>query len=394
MREATVTKKNANTTTQSAATARMPMPPTAPKTCGTRISTSCDRDDTDADEAQRQIVVGSQRRLLIAADALTELCRADAKTADHHRNAAYQRDDAGGRHGAGTDVAHVARPDLARRHVVDELHGLGKERHGLRVAPVGDRRNNDQPGQQAAADHDGGNARPEDVADTEQRGRQVHADFALFQERNLQVHVAGYDAQPGGQELEQRATGETVEHEARTTAADLVGDEHFGARGAFGIGQLAVLPFDQEASQRDHEQDAQQAAAHRQQRHLQQLRRHAPHEQRRQREDHAARQRARGRPGGLRDIGFEDRAADADARQRTKHGDGHYGHRDRRADGQAGAQPEVGICGTENDAEQNAETDRLQRELGRRFMRVDERIVLVALGDRYIGFLAQSFFSH
>jgi hypothetical protein len=44
MRDATVTKKNANITTHSAATARMPTPPTAPKTWGTKISTMAIRD--------------------------------------------------------------------------------------------------------------------------------------------------------------------------------------------------------------------------------------------------------------------------------------------------------------------------------------------------------------
>ncbi len=40
MREATVTKKKANTTTQRAAARRMGTPPTAPNTCGTRTRTA------------------------------------------------------------------------------------------------------------------------------------------------------------------------------------------------------------------------------------------------------------------------------------------------------------------------------------------------------------------
>ena len=54
-----------------------------------------------------------------------------------------------------------------------------------------------------------------------------------------------------------------------------------------------------------------------------------PHmNKRRQREDDSAGQRTRCGPGRLRDVGFEDRTANAEFGKHTKHGDGHDRYRD------------------------------------------------------------------
>jgi hypothetical protein len=71
------------------------------------------------------------------------------------------------------------------------------------------------------------------------------------------------------------------------------------------------------------------------------------------------------RAGKLRDIGLQDRAPDANARECAEYGNGHDRNRDRRADRQPGAQAQVGIGSAKNDAEQDSKSDRLDREFGR-----------------------------
>ena len=78
----------------------------------------------------------------------------------------------------------------------------------------------------------------------------------------------------------------------------------------------------------------------------------------------------------------------------AKHGHGHDGYRNRRTDRESRAQSQVGVGRAEDDSEQDPEPDCLDREFGRRFGGGHERIVGVAFFDRYVGFLAQSFFSH
>ena len=84
----------------------------------------------------------------------------------------------------------------------------------------------------------------------------------------------------------------------------------------------------------------------------------------------------------------------ADARQRAKDRYGHHGHGDGRADGQSGTESQVGIGSAENNAEQDAEAYRLDREFGWRFVTRHERIVGFPVGNGHVGLLAQSVFSH
>ena len=74
---------------------------------------------------------------------------------------------------------------------------------------------------------------------------------------------------------------------ASQIAARLGGDEHLGTGHALGIGQVAVLALNQVLAQRHHAQDADETAAHGEQRHLRPARLGAPQEQRRHREQHA-----------------------------------------------------------------------------------------------------------
>jgi hypothetical protein len=178
MRDATVTKKKANTARSTAATSR----------CGRRRRrrrgparrrawrmTSSTPMPTTLSGRSRP-VRGTGHRLFAALAA--QLAEADAEAVDHHRQAAHQRDDAGRGHRAGADVAHVAAPQLPGRHVGDQQLGLRIQRQA-RPPHQSSSRDDHQPRQQAAADHHRGDARPEDVAHAEQRRREVHAQLAL-----------------------------------------------------------------------------------------------------------------------------------------------------------------------------------------------------------------------
>ncbi len=112
------------------------------------------------------------------------------------------------------------------------------------------------------------------------------------------------------QRLPQGADAEAAEDERRQLAAALAGDEDLGARGAFRIGQHAVLLHDQCPAQRHHHQHAEDAAGKRQQQDLRVVEVGRPvrqqEDQRGNREDDAARNRFAGRADRLHDVVLED----------------------------------------------------------------------------------------
>jgi len=142
---------------------------------------------------------------------------------------------------------------------------------------------------------------------------------------------------PGRQELEECPASQSVEDKSRPTTTNFIGDKNLGAGCAFRVRQLAVLAFNQETTQRDHEQDTEKTATHGKQRHLQQFRRHSPHEQSGQCEYHATGQRTRCRARRLRNIRFENCPANAHSGKGPEDGDGHYSNRYGCADGQTGS---------------------------------------------------------
>src|SRR5439155_26465446 len=90
---------------------------------------------------------------------------------------APERDDAGGGDGAGADVVDVVRPNLARRHVGDELT-RGEDRRGEPRAEELDRRNQREPRQHAAAEQVPRDARSDDIAHASELGADLRLDLA------------------------------------------------------------------------------------------------------------------------------------------------------------------------------------------------------------------------
>ena len=128
---------------------------------------------------------------------------------------------------------------------------------------------------------------------------------------------------------------------ARQRAAALAGDEHVGARRALRVRQHPVLLHDQRAPQRHHHQHAEDAAREGEQRDLEVVEVGRParrqEDERGNREHDAAGHRLAGRSDRLHDVVLEDgRPAEP-----LEHRDREHRDRDRRADGEAGAQPEV-----------------------------------------------------
>ena len=193
-----------------------------------------------------------------------------------------KRDQAGGEHRAGADVADVGAPDLAGAHlrnqegqagggVVGEVRMDRRERRRHVGAQQRDERQQHQPRQHAAGEHRAGDARADDVADAQVLGRDVDVERGVRELAGARHRVADVlpeEVEGPRQRLPQRADAEAAEHQSGQLAAALAGDQHFGARRAFGVGQHAVFLDDQRAAQRHHHQHAEDAAGKRQHRDL------------------------------------------------------------------------------------------------------------------------------
>ena len=96
--------------------AAAPMSPA--KTPGTRPATSTTVATPPNTKDAGQVAIRARRPSRGACRRSPRMPRATARErADHRRQAAQHGEDAGRRHRAGADVAHVARPDVARLHV-------------------------------------------------------------------------------------------------------------------------------------------------------------------------------------------------------------------------------------------------------------------------------------
>ena len=187
--------------------------------------------------------------------------------------------------------------------------------------------------------------------------------------RHRVAHFGSKEIKDPRERFPQRADPEPAEHECRKPAAPLARNQHLGARGALRVGERRVLLDDQRAAQRHHHEDAQNPARERQHHDLQvaEVVGTVGHEedQRRDRKDHTARDRFTGRPDRLDDVVFENGGAAEPLQHRNRQdGDWNGG-----ANRQSGAQPQVHGGGAEEQAEENAEHDRLGGEFRRRLRR-------------------------
>ena len=169
-----------------------------------------------------------------------------------------------------------------------------------------------------------------------------------------------------GEELERHAHADAPEHACGLRAALFGSDENLGTGHPLGVGKAAVLPLDQEAAKRDHGEDADQPAAHGEERDLEPLRIQTPDEEGRNGEQHAGGDRGTRGADRLRHVRFEDAVLKSERLEYPEGHDREHGHRDRRADRQTGLQAEIRIGRAEDHPEDYAGGDRLERELRKR----------------------------
>ena len=222
-------------------------------------------------------------------------------------------------------------------------------------------RDEQPPRQQPAPNHDHADVQADDVADPEQRGRQVDSrvgDRALADVAGERERL-GNEAQAGHHQLEQRA-GERGEPEQPRAARPLAaGAQEF--RGRDPLGELQVLVDDQRPAQRHGEQHAEQAAEADDREHppVVEPAPVAEDDQRREREHGARRDRRSGRGAGGDDVVLEDAAAS----EQAQHPHRDHRRRDRGGDRETGKQPEVGVGRGQYDRQQDRQQDGTERQL-------------------------------
>jgi hypothetical protein len=134
---------------------------------------------------------------------------------------------------------------------------------------------------------------------------------------------------------------------------------------AFRIFQLAVARDDQRAAQRDHHQDPEQPAEHRDQQDARDFQVEAENKDRGHGDAQAERDRLARRARGLHDVVLEDGGiAHARLRRKAKEGDRDHRHRNGRADRKAHLEHQVERRGAEQHAEEHAHDDGAQGEFG------------------------------
>src|SRR5581483_7311764 len=189
---------------------------------------------------------------------------------------------------------------------------VGSERSGESRAEELDRGNEHEVREDAAGAHDRGDARSDDVADTEQLGGDFRRngsggerraeDFLRSvlpaAERDVQSLVDETDSEAGEDRLRARGLAAELLHlsfcRLGRTRDRLVGCaclQHFGARRSFRILQRAVLLHDERAPQRNHHENAEQSAEDRDEHHARDLEIEAEDENRRHRDADAERDR-------------------------------------------------------------------------------------------------------
>ena len=164
-------------------------------------------------------------------------------------------------------LARAHRPDVGAPHIrrchLRDGNGSGVQRRGEMRSEEVDGGHEHEPEEDASGEHDGGDARADDVADAEVLGGAVGADAAAFEQMlRADVEVFGGGCGPEAEEvvvLEKRVEAAEAESEEDTggeAAAALSGDENVGAGGAFGVDEGAVLFDDELAAEGNHEEHA------------------------------------------------------------------------------------------------------------------------------------------
>ena len=273
-------------------------------------------------------------------------------------------------------------PDVVRRHVADQLGGRidGRSRG---VAEQLDGGHQHQRAEDPAGTHGERDAGADDVADPEQLRadlqRDVPAVVGLAEDLLRDVLEEGERLVA---EREHRPETKAREDRLRGGAAFLARDEHLGAGGALGVHQRLRFLHDERPPQRDHHQDAEQAAQDGDQDHLADLHVVAEDEQGRHGDAHAEGDALAGAAGGLGDVVLQDgRAADAEhLGEGAEDGDGEHRDGDAGADGEADLEHQVHRAGAEEQAEERADDQRHRRQLGDVLLGRNERLVDLFLG--------------
>lgn len=254
-------------------------------------------------------------------------------------------------------------------------NGAGVYGAGQRLAEEVDERHEDEPGEYASGKDYAGHFGTDNVADAQVLGSCVGFDGGAFEDViGAEVGLILGSAGPGFEEVLVLEEGvEAAEAEAEKDAAGegaalFTGDEHVGAGCAFRVGEGAVLLHDELAAQGDHEEHAQPAADEGQEKDAGVLKIEAEEDQCREGEDDAGGDGLASVAGGLDNIVFENgRAAkgaqDTDGEDRDGDGGGY---------GEAGAEAHVDGDGAKDEAEEAAEEDGAEGELGTVFFGRDK----------------------
>ena len=228
-------------------------------------------------------------------------------------------------------------------------------------------RHQHQPRKNASGKENAGDARADDVADSEIFGRDIGAERRSGQPLGV-VHRR---IPPGADRIHQHgvqaAEPQSPKNAAGERASAITRHKHVSASRAFRVEQIAVLFDDELAAQRNHEEHAQPSADQRQKKYAPVFQRKPQKNQRRQGENDAAGDRFTGGAGRLHDIVFKDGdfaegAQDADRKHRDGNGCRYC---------KSCAQPHIdGDC-AEKKAGNNAGQDGAQGEFGNTCFRID-----------------------
>ena len=202
------------------------------------------------------------------------------------RHRTKETDDARGGDGSRADVENVSLLNLLDRHVGNAVSSFRRKGQRSGGAEKFDRRNEDEIGQDATTHHERGDARTDDVTDTEERGIVLERNRRALEwlRKNFLRHFL-HDFEDLLQAVIDEPNRETaddnlaaadrfVRRGARNGIAGVRSITRFSGRGglqdfcarrAFRILQVTVLLHDERAAQRDHHQNANQSAESRDQ---------------------------------------------------------------------------------------------------------------------------------
>ena len=219
------------------------------------------------DHDRRQIMLRARRprRSQLCSTFLQPL----RQRAEDRRQCANQRDESRRRNRARAHRPHISSPQIGGQHIFHR-DGARIERAGEVRAEEVDRRHQNQPGEDAAGQHDRRDTRSDDVSHAEILRCTVGTDGGAFEQMlRAKVGIELRRVGPQAEEpvvLEERvdaAESETEKDARGEAAAAFARDQNVGAGRAFGIEQRAVLLDDELAAQWDHEQNAEPAAKER-----------------------------------------------------------------------------------------------------------------------------------